>query len=231
MKGLTAALLAVAAVLAGLLVFRQFTPPELGGDAMDAPVPLPALNLLDERGTPTTLNQADGRVRLVFFGFTRCPDVCPATLTNLKTTFAELDPDLKRQLQVQFVTVDPEHDTPNVVRDYLARFDSTFTGLTGKAETIDEAARKMFVGNVKPLPAEDHTEHAGHDMGSDPAADGVQTDEVQPGGAQVAARIHGDHVSVVDGQGRLVRIYGNDAVIAGTLERDLPGLVRVYAGR
>ena len=84
------------------------------------------------------------------------------------------DPDLKRQLQVQFVTVDPEHDTPNVVRDYLARFDSTFTGLTGKAETIDEAARKMFVGNVKPLPAEDHTEHAGHDMGSDPAADGVR---------------------------------------------------------
>lgn len=225
MKWLTAALLTVAAVMAGLLVFRQFTPPDLGGEALDAPLPLPALNLVNERGAPTPLNQADGRVRLVFFGYTRCPDVCPATLTNLKTTFAGLEPELKRKLQVQFVTVDPEHDTPNVVRDYLARFDTTFTGLTGKAETIDEAARQMFVGNVKPLPAEEHSQHAGHDMGSAPGGD-----EVQPGGAQVAARIHGDQVSVVDGQGRMVRIYGNDAVIGGTLERDLPGLVRAYAG-
>lgn len=220
MKWLTAALLAVAAVLAGLLVFRQFSPPELGGDAPDAPVPLPALQLVNDKGQIEALNRADGRVRLVFFGYTRCPDVCPATLTNLKTTFAALPDDLKRQIQVQFVTVDPEHDTPNVMRDYLGRFDPAFTGLTGKAESIDEAARQMFVGNVKPLPTDAHEGHG----------DEHTSDDVQPDGAQVAARIHGDQVSVVDGSGQLVRIYGNDAVIGGTLERDLPGLVQAYAG-
>ncbi|MDP9763276.1 SCO family protein [Deinococcus enclensis] len=227
MKWITGVLLAVAALLAGLLLFRTSAPAELGGEALDDPKVLPALKLVDDRGEPTTLPSADGRVRLVFYGFVRCPDVCPATLTSLKTTYATLPDDLKRRVWVQFITVDPEYDRPNVVRAYLDRFDPAFTGLTGDPETIDEAARQMFVGNVKPqaAPATDHGAHA-----APPSGETTADAEAPAGGAaQVASRLHGDQVSILDGQGRFVRVYGNTAVIDGTLQRDLPQLVRQYA--
>ncbi|ACO46821.1 SCO family protein [Deinococcus deserti] len=226
MKWLTAALLTIAAVLGGLLLFRTLSPAPLGGDALGAPKPLPALKLTSERGQPTRLNESDGRVRLVFYGFVRCPDVCPATLTSLKTTYDTLSPELRKRVLVQFITVDPEHDTPAVVQRYLAGFNPSFSGLTGKAETIDEAARQMFVTNVRPLPARDHSSHQ-----DTPEASGSGADNAQQAGATAreAARLHGDQVSVVDGQGRFVRVYGNADVIGGVLERDLPQLVRQYA--
>ncbi|MFC6660894.1 SCO family protein [Deinococcus multiflagellatus] len=161
---------------------------------------------------------------MVFYGFVRCPDVCPVTLASLKNSYAALSPAQQQKVQVQFITVDPEHDTPAVVRAYLARFDPAFTGLTGKAATIDEAARQMFVANVKPLPAEDHSAHTGGQQGS-----GADNAQAAGAGAAQAARLHGDQVSVVDSQGRFVRVYGNAAVIDGTLDRDLPGLIRQYA--
>ncbi|MFC6750014.1 SCO family protein [Deinococcus aquaticus] len=98
-------------------------------------------------------------MRLVFYGFVRCPDVCPVTLASLKNSVAALSPEQRARVQVQFVTVDPGNDTPAVVRAYLDRFDPAFTGLTGKAATIDEAARVMFVANVAPMPAGDHSAH------------------------------------------------------------------------
>ncbi|GAA0522755.1 SCO family protein [Deinococcus depolymerans] len=226
-KVLTAVLLVVAAVLAGLLLFRQGQPPALGGEALDTPLALPALALVDDRERPTTLAASDGRLRLVFYGFVRCPDVCPATLASLKNTFAALSPEQRSRVQVQFITVDPAHDTPPVVRAYLDRFDPAFTGLTGRAATIDEAARVMFVANVAPLPAEDHSGHmGGHPAG---AGSGAANAEAVGAGAAAAARMHGDQLSVVDGRGRFVRVYGNAAVVDGTLDRDLPRLIREYA--
>ncbi|WP_221089349.1 SCO family protein [Deinococcus aquaedulcis] len=222
-RAVTAALLLLAAILAALLLWRG-RPAPLGGEALDDPKPLPALALLNERGQPTTLATSDGRLRLVFYGFVRCPDVCPATLASLKNSYAALTPAQQQKVQVQFITVDPEHDTPAMVRDYLARFDPAFTGLTGKAAAIDEAARQMFVANVKPLPAQDHSAHTGGQQGS-----GADNAQAAGASAAQAARLHGDQVSVVDGQGRFVRMYGNAAVIDGTLDRDLPGLIRQYA--
>lgn len=248
MKWLTAVLVAVAAVLGGLLLYRDVSPAPAGGTALDTPVALPALRLVNERGQATPLNaSADGRMRLVFYGFVRCPDVCPATLASLTRVYADLPAQQRERVQVQFITVDPEHDRPEVVRDYLGRFNPAFSGLTGEAGTIDEAARVMFVANVKPPPqpaqAEDHSEdHSAHLGGGDeaPAAgdrtgdrvtgDGAANAQAAGSGAAEAARIHGDQVSVVDPAGRFVRVYANGEVIDGTLAADLPGLIRLYGG-
>ncbi|MDV6374710.1 SCO family protein [Deinococcus arenicola] len=225
MKWLTGILLAVAAILGGLLFVRQANPAVTAGTALDNSVPLPALGLVDDRGVATTLDHGDGRMRLVFYGFVRCPDVCPATLASLKNSYELLEPEQQRKLQIQFITVDPTFDTPNVIRAYLDRFDSAFTGLTGKAEVIDKAARDMFVANVKPQPVMvmDHSAHI-----TTPDANGAANAEAAGASATEAARIHGDQVSVVDSQGQFVRVYTNSEVVSGELQRDLPGLLRMY---
>ncbi|WP_216329772.1 SCO family protein [Deinococcus aestuarii] len=228
MKWLTAVLLALAAALGGLLLYRNASSTPTGGTALDTPIPLPALRLVNERGQAANLQDSGGRVRLVFFGFARCPDVCPATLARLKNDLSGLTPAQRERIQVQLVSVDPEHDLPSVLRDYLGRFDPSFTGLTGNAASIDEAARVMFVANIAPLPEpEDHGGHEAHAGAGAQEAPGDHSDEV-PGGANVAARVHGDQVSVVDTRGRFVRVYGNANVISGELERDLPALIRLY---
>lgn len=223
MKWLTGILLGVALILGGLLFVRQASPGVTAGTALDHPVALPALELVNDRGAATTLAQGDGRMRLVFYGFVRCPDVCPATLASLKNSYARLTPQQRGQVQVQFITVDPTFDTPDVVRTYLDRFEPAFTGLTGTAETIDEAARDMFVANVKPQPVVDHSAH-----GMAPAQSGAGNAQAAGAGASEAARIHGDQVSVVDAQGQFVRVYSNLEVIGGALQQDLPGLLRMY---
>ncbi|KEF33565.1 electron transporter [Deinococcus sp. RL] len=236
MKWLTAVLLVVAAVLGGLLLSRNVSPSLSGGTALDTPVELPALPLLNERGERTTLQASDGRMRLMFYGFVRCPDVCPATLASLARIYADLPEDQRQRVQVQFISVDPEHDRPQVVRDYLARFNPAFSGLTGDTATINEAARTMFVGirHIEPQPAEDHRAHMGHGTTEKKAATPVGNGAVnaqQVGAAAVqAALIHGDQVSVIDPQGRFVRVYANAEVIDGTLAADLPGLLRQYGG-
>lgn len=223
MKWLTAVLLVIAAILGALLLQRSAGAAPLGGTSLGSPVRLPTTPLLDDQGRPTTLAASDGRMRLVFFGFVRCPDVCPATLASLKNTYAGLSEEQKRRLQVQFVTVDPDTDTPQLVRAYLNKFDSAFTGLTGSSENIDAAAKAMFVGVIRPPPpTEDHSAHgAGHEApASQPADTGVS--------ARQAAVVHGDQVSVVNPAGEFVRVYNNQEVIDGTLGRDLPGLLREY---
>lgn len=223
MKWLTGILLGIALILGGLLVAKQASPSVTAGTALDNPLALPALNLVDDRGGATTLAQGDGRLRLVFYGFVRCPDVCPATLASLKNSLERLTPQQQDKVQVQFITVDPTFDTPQVVRQYLDRFDASFTGLTGDADTIDEAARVMFVANVKPQPVIDHSAHA-----MAPAGAGASNAQAAGAGAAEAARIHGDQVSVVDAQGQFVRVYSNADVISGALQQDLPGLIRLY---
>ncbi|QFP76105.1 SCO family protein [Deinococcus sp. AJ005] len=227
MKWLTGVLLVVAAILGGLLFARQASPSVTGGEALDNPVTLPALRLVDDQDTATTLAKGDGRMRLVFYGFVRCPDVCPATLASLKNSYETLKPEQQKKLQIQFITVDPGFDTPKVVRAYLDRFDPAFTGLTGQADTIDEAARDMFVANVKPQPTMvmDHSAHT-----ATPDAKGAGNAEAAGATATEAARIHGDQVSVVNSQGQFVRVYTNSEVIGGELQQDLPGLLRMYGG-
>lgn len=102
------------------------------------------LELTDHNGQRRTLEDFKGKVVAVFFGFTHCPDACPTTLLDLATVARELGPDAQR-LQVLVVTVDPERDTPEVMRQYVASFNPTFLGLYGTREETAAVAKEFKV--------------------------------------------------------------------------------------
>jgi protein SCO1 len=100
--------------------------------------------LSDHNGKPRALADFKGKVVVVFFGFTRCPDVCPTTLAEMKQVKEKLGQDGER-LQVLFVTVDPERDTPDLLGKYVSAFDPTFLGLYGNAEATARTAKEFKV--------------------------------------------------------------------------------------
>ena len=102
------------------------------------------LRLTDHNGSPRTLADFKGKVIAVFFGFTRCPDVCPTTLAEMKLVKEKLGGDGDR-LQVLFVTVDPERDTPELLAKYVPAFDASFLGLYGDAEATARTAKEFKV--------------------------------------------------------------------------------------
>jgi len=106
------------------------------------------LHLLDFNGKPRSLEEFRGKVVLVTFGYTQCPDVCPTTLQDLSSAVKKLGPDASR-VQVLFVTVDPKRDTPDVLRQYVPAFNTAFLGLYG-----DEAATRKAESDFKVYAAE-----------------------------------------------------------------------------
>jgi protein SCO1/2 len=102
------------------------------------------LHLTDHTGKPRSLDDFKGKVVVVFFGFTNCPDVCPSTLATLKAVKERLGPD-GDQLQVLFVTVDPERDTEKVLAAYVPAFDPSFVGLYGDLEATQQVAKEFKV--------------------------------------------------------------------------------------
>ena len=106
----------------------------------------------------------DERYKLVFFGFTHCPAVCPAGLTNMKQVFVELGAKPNR-IQPIFITVDPERDTPEVLKDYVEIFDAGILGLTGTPSEIETVKRrfKVYAGKVELADGGDYTmDHTAH---------------------------------------------------------------------
>jgi len=106
------------------------------------------LHLNDFNGKPRSLEEFRGKVVLVTFGYTQCPDVCPTTLQDLNSTMKKLGPDASR-VQVLFVTVDPKRDKPELLREYVPAFNPSFIGLYG-----DEAATKKAESDFKIYAAE-----------------------------------------------------------------------------
>jgi protein SCO1/2 len=102
------------------------------------------LALTDHTGVRRTLADYRGKVVVVFFGYAQCPDVCPTTLADMAQVKRKLGADGER-LQVLFVTVDPERDTPQVLAQYVPAFDPSFVGLHGTAEEIAKAAKEFKV--------------------------------------------------------------------------------------
>ncbi len=102
------------------------------------------LALTDHNGKPRTLADFRGKVVTVFFGFTHCPDACPTTLAEMAQVMKELGPDAGK-LQVLFVTVDPERDTAQVLKQYVPSFNPAFLGLYGDAEATARAAKAFKV--------------------------------------------------------------------------------------
>jgi protein SCO1/2 len=89
-----------------------------------------------------------GKVVLLFFGYTRCPDVCPLTLADFKKVKAQLG-DQADQVRFVFITVDPERDTPNILSKHLANFDESFIGLTGSREELEPVWKTFGVYQEK----------------------------------------------------------------------------------
>ena len=102
------------------------------------------LKLTDHGGKARTLGDFKGKAVVVFFGFTRCPDVCPTTLAEMKAVKEKLGKDGER-LQVLFVTVDPERDTPELLAKYVPAFDPSFLGLYGDADATARTAKEFKV--------------------------------------------------------------------------------------
>jgi len=104
--------------------------------------------LVDQHGKTVTDRDFRGRYMLIFFGFTHCPDICPAELQVIAASLDELGPKAEEVVPI-FVTLDPERDTPEVMADYVKNFGSRFVGLTGSAEAIAEAAKAYRVAFSK----------------------------------------------------------------------------------
>ncbi|HXZ93452.1 MAG TPA: SCO family protein [Burkholderiales bacterium] len=102
------------------------------------------LSLTDPNGTPRSLQDFRGKVVVLFFGYTHCPDVCPTTLAEMAQVMKKLGAEADR-VQVLFVTVDPERDTPVVLSRYVPAFDPRFLGLYGDADATRRAAKEFKV--------------------------------------------------------------------------------------
>jgi len=113
-------------------------------------------HLEDENGKPVSDQDMKGRPFLVFFGFTHCPDVCPTTLFEISQLMQKLGKDADRTGAL-FITVDPERDTPAVIKDYLSNFDPHVHGLTGDPASI-EATIKAYRVYAKKVPL-DHGDY------------------------------------------------------------------------
>jgi protein SCO1/2 len=100
--------------------------------------------LTDHHGRPRTLADFKGKVVTLFFGFTQCPDVCPTSLSTMSAVLQQLGDDAQ-QVQVLFVTVDPERDTEALLADYVPAFDPRFLALRGDLEHTAEVAREFRV--------------------------------------------------------------------------------------
>lgn len=137
-------------ILLGLVVWSlaqgrlPFGAPQFNGVLMQSPEPVPDFELDSSLGGRVRLSDFRGMPVLIYFGYTYCPDACPTTLNELKKVMAQLGPDAEN-IQVLMVSVDPERDTPEALRSYLASFHPTFVGLTGTEEEILAAATPLGV--------------------------------------------------------------------------------------
>jgi protein SCO1/2 len=94
---------------------------------------------------PVRLSQFQDKVVLLFFGYVHCPDVCPTTMIALKRAYEKLSPKEQERVQVIFVSVDPERDTPGIADRYAKGFHPSFLGLSGSPKAIQEAAQTFGV--------------------------------------------------------------------------------------
>jgi len=128
-----------------LLTACRGSPPTLqAGTLVDPPLEVPPFTLVDQEGRPFTQEDLKGKVSLLFFGYTHCPDVCPLTLAIWTRVARDLGPQAE-QVRFVFVTVDPERDTPERLREYLSMFSPGFIGLTGERPALERLYRPLGV--------------------------------------------------------------------------------------
>jgi protein SCO1/2 len=131
-------------------------PSKYRGTELDQPKQKPDLKLTDTSGQAYDLKaRTAGRVTLLYFGYTHCPDVCPTTMADLARGLTKISPEDRAKVDVVFVTTDPERDTGPALREWLDAFDAKFVGLTGDFATIQAAAKSVGVAVEPPVVAAD----------------------------------------------------------------------------
>lgn len=105
-------------------------------------------NLIDHEGKIVSEHSYDGKYRLMFFGYTHCPDACPTALATIDRALQQLG-DKSKDVAVLFVSLDPERDTAPVLKNYLSNFKIPMTGLTGSVNQISNIAKNMNIGYAK----------------------------------------------------------------------------------
>jgi protein SCO1/2 len=138
---------AVAAAIGLWLGSRAFAPsaPKLAAAVMyPAPRELPDFKLQRADGAALTKADWTGRWTVAFFGYTNCPDVCPTTLATFKQVFAKLAGDgIADKVRFDFISVDPQRDTPEQLRKYVGYFDKDFVAATGSDEELTKVTRAL----------------------------------------------------------------------------------------
>jgi len=108
-----------------------------------------AFNLKDVNNELITEKSFQGPLTAIFFGFTNCPDVCPLTLTNLDQVIEKLDNNENKRLKVFFVSIDPERDSPQIIKNYLDSFENKIYGITGDPKKVFLLSKSWGILNEK----------------------------------------------------------------------------------
>lgn len=170
---------------------------EYSGTVVEPPKKITQFNLISQTGATFGLRDLRGRPTLIYFGYTSCPDFCPMTLGIWKQVKAGLGA-AAQDIGFVLISLDPERDTPSVLTQYLAKFDTSFTGLTGDQDAIQAVAKEfgVYFNNE-----EIDGEHAG-------------------GGEHTGKVDHATYSYLVDREGRLSKVYAY-GVPAEVFVRDL----------
>lgn len=113
--------------------------------------------LQDTKSRVRTVQNYRGKIQLVFFGFTHCPDVCPTGLARITSALEGLETETRSKIQPIFISIDPERDEPKVIEAYLSRFSPAWVGLRGTPEATESVLRNFHV-----LAFREHADHEGH---------------------------------------------------------------------
>lgn len=184
-------LTSLAGALAGALLAHMLTQSGValqGGTWLSRPRVLAPFSLTDTAGRPAGNDALRGHATLLYFGFTNCPDICPATLAVMRELRARAP---VADLRMWFITVDPERDTPEALRDYLSAFGPGFVGLRAAPEALPKLLHEFsaFAGKRD-----------------------------QPGGGYGVD--HSATLFLVDGNGRLIAVF-NPPLLPSVLDADL----------
>jgi len=154
-RGLILALGAAVLIAGTLLTSYWLRPPEFRLTALPPGPALSDFSLIDYDGRPRSLADYRNQVVVIYFGYVHCPDACPAELFKLDQVMKLLGP-ASRQVRVLFITLDPERDTPQVLKSYVTAFNPAFVGLTGTTVQIDQVAASFNVEHAKVPSGEDY---------------------------------------------------------------------------